>query len=828
MHSKEIGIKELVSIIDGKLIHFYKEDKIRYLSIDSRKITSPDHTLFFAIPGEHNNGHKYIEDLLNKGIKNFVISEVSSIIKIDQEANFILVKDVVSALQKLAAFHRKQFNIPTIGITGSNGKTIVKEWLSSLLSSEYEIIKSPKSYNSQVGVPLSVWAMNDRHTLAIFEAGISKPGEMVKLEEIIQPSIGLITNIGAAHAENFKNNQQKAREKLKLFKGVDSLIFCSDYEEIIAEIGVVYIHNPKQIFQWSRKNNDADLFIYKERIGNSVTIINSTYKKEAVQFSIPFSDRANIENVIHCIATMLSLGYETETIDKRIQFLSPVSMRMQLIEGINNTSLISDVYTSDISSLEIALDFLNEQKRQVHKTVILSDILQSGIPDKELYTFLARMIQERKIEKFIGIGPKLVQYKSFFHQNSYFFETTDAFLSDDSISFRNESILIKGARPFGLEKITAVLQQKTHETIFEINLNDMIHNLNYYRSKLKTGTKLMVMVKAFSYGSGMYEVANLLEYQRVDYLSVAYPDEGVELRKAGINLPIMVMNPEISSYRVLLKYKIEPEIYSFRTLNSFITAISEYPEFGDSHNFHLKIETGMHRLGFIEDDIPSILQILDKNPKLRLQSVFSHLAASPDAEHDDFTQDQIVQFERVSQKIITHFNYPVMRHILNTSGIERFPQNQFDMVRLGLGLYGLGFTEESKQNLIQAGTLKTIISQIKTIKKGDSVGYSRSFRAIKNTRIATIPIGYADGLMRSLGNGAGKVFIKGKFAPYISNICMDMAMIDISDCDCEEGDEVIIFGQELPVDEFAEDMNTIAYEALTHISRRVKRIYYQD
>jgi alanine racemase len=828
MHKKRVGIKEVVDIVDGQLINFYKEDKIHHLSIDSRKITTPNHILFFAIPGDRNDGHQYIEELLAKGVKNFIISKVSSIIQSNQKANFILVNDVVAALQKLAAYHRKQFLLPVIGITGSNGKTIVKEWLSTLLSSEYKLIKSPKSYNSQVGVPLSVWAINENHNLGIFEAGISKPGEMAKLEEIIQPSIGIITNIGASHSENFENNQQKTKEKLKLFDRSDKLIYCSDYKDIIEEIGILYIHHPKQIFQWSKLNNDADLYISKERIGSKTAKLDAIYKKEFVEFSIPFSDRANIENVIHCIATMLSLGYDVKTINDRIQFLTPISMRMQLIEGINNTAIISDVYTSDISSLEIALDFLNEQKRQIHKTVILSDIFQSGIPDNELYSLVAKMLQERKIEKFIGIGPQLVKHKEFFHQNSHFFENTKDFLNQENIGFRNESILIKGARPFGLERITALLQQKTHETIFEINLNDMQHNLNYYRSKIKSKTKLMVMVKAFSYGSGIYEVANLLEYHRVDYLSVAYPDEGVELRKSGITLPIMVMNPEIATYRVLLKYKIEPEIYSFRTLQSLIDSIKEYPEFGDEHHFHIKIETGMNRLGFSEEDIPKILNILDDHPELKLQSVFSHLAASPDSEHDDFTKEQIVRFERASQKIITHFSYPIMRHILNTSGIERFPKNQFDMVRLGLGLYGLGFTEESNRNLIQAGTLKTIISQIKEIKKGDSVGYSRAFKAEKKTRIATLPIGYADGLMRTLGNGVGKVYVNGKFAPFISNICMDMSMIDISKCVCEEGDEVVIFGKELPVEDFAKDMKTIPYEALTHISRRVKRVYYQD
>jgi alanine racemase len=828
MSKANLKIKKIAGIINGELIHFVDDDPIKFLSIDSRKVGSPEQTLFFAIPGERNDGHKYIEDCFRNGLRNFVISDVSTISSIDLEANFILVENVVDALQKLAIYHRKQFDIPVIGITGSNGKTIVKEWLSFLLEEEYDIIKSPKSYNSQVGVPLSVWGINANHSLGLFEAGISKPGEMQNLERIIQPTIGLITNIGPPHAENFINKKQKTKEKLNLFKQADTLIFCCDYKEIMEEIGLLYIQNPKLIFQWSRENSDANLFITSENSANSFTEIEVIYKKQTLTFNIPFSDRANIENVIHCISTMLVLGYDPKTINKRIKLLVPISMRMQLLEGINNTTLISDVYTSDLGSLEIALDFLNEQRRHAHRTVILSDIFQSGIPDKELYSILARMISERKIDKFIGIGPKLLEYKDYFNQNSFFFKSTDDFLKQDFISLKNESILIKGARIFGLEKVTAVLQQKTHETVLEVNLNSMLNNLNYYRSTLQTGTKMMVMVKAFSYGSGIFEVANLLEYHRVDYLSVAYPDEGVELRKAGIKMPIMVMNPEISSYRVLLKYKIEPEIYSFRTLQSLIEAIEEHPEFGNEFNIHLKLETGMHRLGFIEEELPRLLEKLRANPAIKVKSVFSHLAASPDPEHDEFTREQIILFERFSQSILAACNYPIMRHILNTSGIERFPQYQFDMVRLGLGLYGIGFSKESRKHLVQAGTLKTVISQIKNIKAGDSVGYSRSFIAEKETRIATLPIGYADGLMRSLGNGVGKVYVNGKYAPFISNICMDMAMIDISDCVCEEGDEVIIFGEKLSVEEFAKDMGTIPYEALTHISRRVKRVYYQD
>ena len=828
MSEKGLNIKKVNDIVHGQLIHFVQNDEIKLLSIDSRKITSPENTLFFAMDGERNDGHQYIEELIEQGVRNFVVSKVSSVIKSRKKTNFILVNDVIDALQTLAAFKRQQYSIDTIGITGSNGKTIVKEWLSTLLHDEFEIIKSPKSYNSQVGVPLSVWGMNEHHKLAIFEAGISQPDEMAKLEKIIQPSIGIITNIGSPHSENFENNHQKAREKLKLFDQVKTLIFCCDYKDIMHEIGMIYIKNPKQIFQWSRENSDATFYITQETIGSNSTEIKAIYKKNDVAFSIPFSDRANIENVIHCISTLLVLDYDVKTINDRIQFLRPISMRMQLLDGINNCTLISDVYTSDLGSLEIALDFLNEQKRHPHKTVIVSDILQSGLPDEELYKLLSRMISDRKIEKFIGIGPKLFQYQDFFHQNALFFQSTDELIKQDSIGFRNESILIKGARIYGLEKVTAWLQQKTHETVLEVNLSSMINNLNYYRSKLKDGCKLMVMVKAFSYGSGIYEVANMLEYHRVDYLSVAYPDEGIELRKAGIKMPIMVMNPEISSYSVLLKYQIEPEIYSFRTLFSLIEAVKEQDDEKEEFYFHLKLETGMHRLGFDEDDYPKIVAILDENPKVKIRSVFSHLAASPEAEHDEFTREQVAIFERFSQRLMAHCSYPIMRHILNTSGIERFPQYQFDMARLGLGLYGIGFTKESKSKLIQAGTLKTVISQIKNISAGDSVGYNRAFIAEKDVRVATIPIGYADGMMRTLGNGKGKVYINGKFARFISNICMDMSMIDVTDCECIEGDEVIIFGEERSVEDFAEDMGTIAYEALTHISRRVKRIYFQE
>ena len=823
-----VTIKEIAKIIKGRFLTFKTNDEIFQLSIDSRKETDPATTLFFAIKGERHDGHAYFQEMYNRGVRNFIVSNISYQIVVHEDVNIVYVKDVVVGLQRLVRAHRKKFNIPVIGVTGSNGKTIVKEWLSQLLAPEFNIVKSPKSFNSQVGVPLSVWNMDESHQLAIFEAGISKPGEMKRLAKIIQPTIGVFTNIGAAHNENFKDIKQKTREKMILFENSETLIYCSDYEEIARDVGFLYIRKPKKIFSWSKKNREANLKITTMETHKTSTVLDTVYHKDHINFQIPFTDKANVENAIHCIACMLSFNYDPEVINERINELSPVSMRMELLDGVNNSTIISDVYNSDLGSLQIALDFLHQQKRHLHKTVIFSDIFQTGIKDEKLYKEIAKMLSRRNVEKFIGIGPKLSKFREFFHQNANFYQSTEEFLMEQSLSFRNETILIKGSRAFGLERITKILQLKTHETVLDINLDNMIHNLNYYRSKLKKEVKLMVMVKAFSYGSGIYEVANLLEFQRVNYLAVAYPDEGVELRKAGITIPIMIMNPEISSYRILLKYKLDPEIYSIRTLNAFIDAVERYPDFGDEYPIHLKVDTGMHRLGFDANELDQVLAKLKEMPKIKVKTVFSHLATATDLDEDAYTFQQIEQFKKVSDKVIKKLGYPVIRHILNTPGLERFGEYQFDMVRLGLGLYGVGITEENQKNLLQAGKLRTVISQIKEIKRGDTVGYSREFKAKRKTKVATIPIGYADGLMRTLGNFGGKVIINGKKAPYIGNICMDMSMIDVTDCPCDEGDDVIIFGDELPVTEFAKDMKTIPYEALTNISRRVKRVYYQD
>jgi alanine racemase len=830
MDPKGITIKEIARIIKGRFLAYNTNDEIFRLSTDSRKESEPQTTLFFAIRGERHDGHAYFQEMYEKGVRSFVVSNISFHIIVHDDVNIIYVKDTIRALQRLAAHRRKQFQIPVIGITGSNGKTIVKEWLSVLLEPEHKLVRSPKSYNSQIGVPLSVWNLNSSHDLAVFEAGISQPGEMKNLVKVIQPTLGIFTNIGRAHDENFSGKAEKVREKIKLFEHVETLIYCSDYQEIAREVGLLYIRRPKQVFSWSMKNGEANLKVVKLETGASSTQIKVEYLHYFYFFKLPFTDRANIENAIHCIATMLVLNYTPDTINDRISRLNPVSMRMELLDGVNNSTLISDVYNSDLGSLEIALDFLNQQRRHIHKTVILSDIYQTGITDEVLYKQIAKLLSRYSIEKFVGIGPVLMKYQDFFHQNASFFQSTEDFLLEENLAFRNETILIKGSRVFGMERITQVLQQKIHETVLEINLSKMIHNLNYYRSKLNEGVKMMVMVKAFSYGSGIYEVANLLEYQRVDYLTVAYPDEGVALRKAGIQMPIMVMNPEISAYRVLLKYKMEPEIYSFRTLRAFILAAEQFPEFAPKYFIHIKIDTGMHRLGFDEHELDQVVDAVKEHPLVRIQSVFSHLASAPleTEEARVFTLNQIKQFEKASKKVQDRLGYRVIRHILNTPGLERYGDYQMDMVRLGLGLYGIGQTGEAQAQLLQVGRLRTIISQIKEIPIGDTVGYDQRFKAQRKTRVATLPIGYADGLMRTLGNQRGKVLIHGKKAPFIGNICMDMAMVDVTDIPCEEGDDAIIFGDDLSVSEFAEDMQTIPYEALTHISRRVKRVYFQD
>ncbi|MCW3103209.1 MAG: bifunctional UDP-N-acetylmuramoyl-tripeptide:D-alanyl-D-alanine ligase/alanine racemase [Bacteroidetes bacterium] len=802
---------------------------IRNLLIDSRKIITAESSLFFAIRGERNDGHIFIADLYEKGVRSFVVSTVPPDLSLYKDAAFILVKDTLFALQLLCGYHRSRFKIPVIGITGSNGKTLVKEWLFQLMREDRNIVRSPKSFNSQVGVPLSVWQMQEEHDIAIFEAGISKPNEMSLLQQIIQPTIGLITNIGQAHDENFENQKQKVTEKLKLFAHAELLVYCKDYLSIHEEISNTKHFPDLGIFTWSRKSR-ADLLVGRITKEASDTEIQAVYHNDFIRIHIPFTDEASIENAIHCWAMMLHLGYENKVIAERMKFLSPVAMRLELKEGINNCSIINDSYNSDLGSLSIALDFLNQQKQHPKKTLILSDILQSGKNEENLYKEVAENIHKKGIARLIGIGEAISRQAHLFNIEKTFYNSTTEFLQSYNNSFfRDETILLKGARAFGFEAISKVIQQKAHETVLEINLNAIVNNLNYYRSRIKADTKVMAMVKAFSYGSGSFEIANILQFHRVDYLAVAYADEGIELRKAGITLPIMVMNPEEQSYDSMIQYNLEPEIYSFRVLSLFEETLKRSERnLNKQIPIHIKLDTGMHRLGFSPEEVNELIVRIKNNKQLTIRSIFSHLVASDEAEHDEFTWQQIRKFTEMSESIQSHVDYPVLRHILNSAGISRFPDAQFDMVRLGIGLYGIGVNASEQAHLQNVSTLKTSISQIKNIPANETIGYSRKGVTTRDTKIATVPIGYADGLSRKLSNGKGKMFVKGKPAPIIGNVCMDMCMIDITDINVNENDEVIVFGETYPITEVAKDVGTIPYEVLTNVSRRVKRVYYQE
>ncbi len=810
-----LGAKQLGTIDDELLI--------TQAVFDSRRVDFPLQSIFFAFSNNSNDGHDYLNDAYNKGIRAFVVSKkVDS--RFQPDASFLYVSDTLDALHKLARFHRQQFDLPVIGITGSNGKTIIKEWLFQLLHADYEIVRSPRSYNSQIGVPLSILQINEKHDLGIFEAGISRAGEMQRIAPIINCSIGIFTNIGEAHNEGFKSTSQKIQEKLKLFEPCHTILYCKDHPEIDTEIKSL---SDKELLSWSRKKS-ADLCITKEAKSKSGQYhIKALYKGKIVQITIPFSDEASVENAIHCWLLLLHLDLEDKLITQRIQKLNALPMRLELKAAINNCTLINDSYNSDLTSLAVALNFLKQQAGQLSPTVILSDIFQSGIESRDLYQQVAKLLDEHKIQKLVGIGQEVKMLQQFSTiQDQHYFDSTETYISSGNWKqSQEEIILLKGARNFTFERIAGYLAKKSHNTVLEVNLNALVHNLRTFRQAINPQTKLMAMVKAAAYGSGSDEVARLLEFQKVDYLAVAYADEGVELRNAGVTLPIMVLNPEQATFDLLQQYKLEPEIYSQQLLNQLLQFFPNQ----QSLNIHLKIDTGMHRLGFEEKDLPQLLATLLAHPYVKVASVFSHLAASDEPGQDAFTQNQITKFNTYYEKIAATIGYRPIKHILNTNGILRFPQHQYDMVRLGIGLYGIGSNKELTQALETVLSLKATISQIKTIAAGETIGYSRKGKAAKEISIATISIGYADGLLRKAGNGRFSVLIHGKPAPTIGNICMDMSMIDISSIpEASEGDEVLIFGKDQPVEVLAECFDSLVYEVFTGISERVKRVYYQD
>lgn len=815
------------------------DNSIEHIFFDSRKVFFPATSLFIALKGPRRNGHHFIPELYKKGVKNFIVSE-----EIDPDdfpgANILFVKDCLVALQQLAAFHRRQFDIPVIGITGSNGKTIVKEWLYQLLQPNFNIVRSPKSYNSQIGVPLSVWEMNSSHTLGIFEAGISRPGEMDKLNEIIQPTIGILTNIGEAHSEGFESADQKVEEKIKLFDNASLVIYSSDewqadkaivlkYESLLRKTG----KHPFKIFSWG-KIQKADLQILEINKTQNETEIIAGHKNAETAIVIPFTDDASVQNAITCWCVMLYLEIKETVIAKRMKLLQPVNMRLELKKGINHCTVINDSYSADLNSLHIALDFLKQMSGVSKSTVILSDFFQTGMNDEELYARIAADINQHKIDRVIGIGLNISKYLKFGDElvantiQSEFYPSTEDFISRFRFSdFRDESILVKGARIFCFEQVIQLLELKVHQTELEINLNAIAHNLQQYQKLLQPSTKLMAMVKAFAYGSGGAEIANTLQYHKVDYLAVAYADEGTELRKAGITLPMMVMNAEKETFETLVSNQLEPVIFSFgmlKSLDGFLKreGIKNYP-------VHLEIETGMNRLGFTVQEIESQWKEIKATSSFRIQSVFSHLAASEDPMQDEFTNRQFETFLKACFVLQMNLGYDFVRHIANSAAILRHPQMQLEMVRLGIGLYGVDSATSGKLDLQPVATLKSTIAQIRHLKAGETVGYNRKGIIEKDSVIATVSIGYADGFSRKFGNGAGKILVRGQLAPVIGTVCMDMTMIDVTGIPgVKQGDEVIIFGKEISIQDLANWAGTIPYEIMTGISQRVKRVYYEE
>jgi Alr-MurF fusion protein len=819
------SVNELVELIDGRLLQEVNAaNNISNLLIDSRKVINGHQACFFALVGPNRDGHQHILEAYKKGVRCFVVSEVIDCTELEG-AEIIEVENTLKALQILSKKHRDQFDFPVVAITGSNGKTIVKEWLSQILKTSLELVKSPKSFNSQVGVPLSIWQCSKQHKLGVFEAGISKPGEMVVLENLISPSIGVITNIGTAHDENFESRKQKLTEKFLLFKHCQHVIYCKDDVDIEKEAALL---GPKiRLFSWSR-NQLADLRVIHTEISNTETIITGVYQENSLTIQIPFVDAASIENAIHCWSVLLTLGYDNKFIKAGLAKLTSIAMRLELKEGVNNCSLINDYYNSDVVSLEIALDFVEHQHQHRNKTLVLSDILESGKEQEELYKEINELIVAKGITKLIGIGEKISAYASCFNLNKQFYRSTNAFLTQyDLNEFSDETILLKGARQFSFEKISKVLQKKIHNTVLEVNLSAIQHNLNYFKTKLKPKVRLMAMVKAHSYGAGAFEVSNLLQFNKIDYLGVAYADEGVALRKAGISTPIMVMNPDVNAYDLMIKHGLEPEIFTTHTLEMFEKALKS-KQLNRAYPIHIKMDTGMHRLGFSIEDVPTLIDKVKRNEGLSVKSVFSHLATSDELQMIEHTQNQINSFIDIKKAFSGVFDEEPLFHILNSAGILTLADAQFDMVRLGLGLYGISSLPAYSKHLQAVSALKTNISQVRTLLKGDAIGYSRAGILTRNSCIATIPIGYADGMRRTLGNGKGHVLIKGKKAPIVGNVCMDMCMVDVTSIDTNEGDEVIVFGNGLPIEDFAKNMETIPYEALTGISPRVKRVYYQE
>ncbi|MCT4697206.1 MAG: bifunctional UDP-N-acetylmuramoyl-tripeptide:D-alanyl-D-alanine ligase/alanine racemase [Candidatus Cardinium sp.] len=813
---------DLVRVTAGRVAGETTNLPITALSIDSRSKPLTPFPIFFAIAGINHNGHDYIPEAYQKGIRQFVVNQTynCSLIEKYNDVNVLAVPHTLAALHQFITFYRSKYRLPLLGITGSNGKTIVKEWMHELLSRKYKTISSPHSYNSQVGVPLAISLLTPNHEYGVFEAGISQTGEMEKLAPLIQPTHGLLTNIGPAHSQGFQNITQKLEEKLKLFAGCSTIYYCQDHplvhQTLMQEYGGIGVN-------WSFHNPKANYLVTSNQLANQTRLDIAT-ASQSHTFVIPFRDHASIENITHCLVYLLDNGFPPLQLQRSLLQLKAIPMRMTLKAGINRCQLIDDTYTNDIVSLRLALDFM--QQHPAKRTVILSDMLQSATPDHQLYEELATLLTQHRVHRLIGIGPMISQYSALFSIPETLFLPSVADFIAQKPSFKDETILVKGARTFRLERVVQAIEKNTHGTILEIDMHAIRHNLSYFRRQLHAATKIMAMVKASTYGSdsNSFELASLLQRHGVDYLGVAYMDEGICLRQQGITLPIMVMNPTNDHFDALLHHHLEPEIYSLALLDELACFIAER---SIQHlPIHLKVETGMHRLGIAETELDLLIAQCKQIPGLHIVSIFSHLAAAQADAHDPYTLIQVDRFIKMTQYIEKQLGIKPLKHILNTNGILRFRQFQFDMVRLGIGLHGVGVDKTIQSHLLPASTLKTTISQVKAIQKGDSIGYDRQAIATQDMTIATIPIGYADGLSRSFGCGKGRVFIQGYTCPIIGNVCMDMAMVDATGITVTRGDEVIIFNATHSIDALAERLGTISYELLTQISQRVKRIYY--
>ena len=821
-------IEKITTLIGARRIG-HNDANIGWILTDSRSLCFPEETLFFAIRTQRNDGHNYIPELYRRGVRNFVVEQVPSGAGNElAEANFLKVTSTLAALQRLAERHRDEFDIPVVGITGSNGKTMVKEWLYQLLSPQMVVTRSPKSYNSQIGVPLSVWLLEKNTDIALFEAGISQTGEMQALRDIIQPSIGILTSIGQAHQENFRTMDEKCQEKLLLFHDAKTVIYNSD-DEIVSRSMRRSGFGGKKI-AWSKEDPQATLYIKEVETKDNITRVAYVFNQTTEgTYHLPFIDEASVECSLACAATALHLGIDPETLDIRMSQLEPVAMRLEVKEGQHGCTLINDSYNSDLSSLDIALDFMS--RRPDHngrkRTLILSDIQQSGQKPDKLYSIVSELAEKRGVDKFIGIGSVIAEHKDRISiTEKHFFADVPTFISSETFhTLSDEVILLKGARQFGFDHITELLEQKVHETILEVNLNAVVANLNHYRSFMRPETKIICMVKADAYGAGAVEVAKTLQDHRVDYLAVAVADEGVTLRKNGITSNIIIMNPEMTAFKTMFDYDLEPEVYSFRIMEALIKAAEK--EGITSFPVHIKLDTGMHRLGFDpEHDIDEVIERLHHQNAIIPRSVFSHFVGSDSNDFDRFSAHQFELFDKASTKLQEAFDHKILRHICNSAGIEHFPERQLDACRLGLGLYGIDSRDNHILNTVS--TLKTTILQLRHVPKEETVGYSRKGILTRDSVIAAIPIGYADGLNRHLGRGHAYCLVGGKKAPYVGNICMDVAMIDVTDIDCKEGDTVEIFGEHLPVTVLSDILDTIPYEVLTGISNRVKKVYFQD